>query len=110
MKKLMLALAALGLAAGSVPATAEQHLAPRVDFSVRIGQPRDWRNDQNFYNYYESRNHYRNYPRCKPWEVAIRNPYRPNRWICIEREHYNTYWRHDGTIDRFRPYSNPYVR
>ena len=101
MSKLLLALAALGLTVPTVPAVAK----PQVEFglSIRSGDRynNDWRRDPRFRNYYGSQRHYNNYPRCNRWEVAVRNPYRYNRYICVDRDHYRTYWNRDR-LDPYR--------
>ncbi len=91
LKKILLTIATLGLTASAVPAEAK----PQVDFQVTVGNHdnRNWRENRNLRGYYNHRRHYNRIPRCNRWEIAIRNPYRPHRWICVEREHYNTYWR-----------------
>ena len=92
MNKLKLAIAAiLGLGVLSTPAIAK----PQVDFSIGVTNRPNYysREYRDFRGYYNSQSHYRFYPRCARWEVAIRNPYRPGRWVCIDRDIYND-WRH----------------
>lgn len=86
-KKLVLGLAALGLVA-SAPAPAQPR--PQVSGEVRLGGQHD-----NLRVYFGNRPHYKYYPRCNRWEVAVRNPYRYNRYICVPRSHYDRYWRGD---------------
>jgi hypothetical protein len=97
LKKLGTALAALGLTASAVPAAAVTQ--PQVSFELRVGNK-----PEHFRRYFDGRRNFRHYPRCNRWEVAVRNPYRYNRYICVDREVYRQYWRGDRFDPRYDRY------
>lgn len=91
LKKMLLA-AALSLGIPNI-ASADPRVELRIEtpeFSVRAGDSR-W--ERKYKRYYDSHEQYRRYPRCRPWEIAVRNPYRYNRYICVDRDVYRDYRR-----------------
>lgn len=100
-KKTMLAMAALGLTAGAVPAEARTD----VYFGINLGKPQynqDYRynndNRYNDYHYNNQYNDYRYYPRCNRWEVLVQDRY--GRVFCMDRDDYYDRGRHKGWRDR----------
>ena len=81
-KKTILAMTALGLTAGAVPAEARTD----VYFGINLGKPQynqDYRYNNRYNNQY---NDYRYYPRCNRFEVLVQDRY--GRVFCMDRDDY----------------------
>lgn len=100
-KKYLIA-AALGLGLlSAAPAAADTRVGVTIQapgISAHVGEP-GYRFPYKR-EYYRNYRHYRSYPVCDRWEVAVRSPYDNRRYICVETDnHYDRHRRYNDWRD-----------